>query len=273
MKDVELQNKKNIKNNNSLINIQPALSSDTNEIGNIINKNNKISKGCMKCGSTLKYLEFEIEMECCFCGKTALANARCEKGHFICDSCHSEDAEQVIKRILLATKEIDTIKLMNTIRQHNSMPLHGPEHHFTVPGVIVATYRNLGGDVGDNHILTAIERGKKIPGGACGFWGGCGAALGTGIGFGVIMGSNPLDPQGRKLVQGITGEVINGLSDIEAARCCQREVWKALKIAAEISKRVLSIPLQAKGSTTCHQMALNKECPGLDCPWFKKIKE
>ena len=51
------------------------------------------------------------------------------------------------------------INLLNLLRSHPSFPLHGPEHHFAVPGVILACYKNSGGDVSDEDIITAIERG------------------------------------------------------------------------------------------------------------------
>jgi len=226
------------------------------------------SVGCMQCGSPLEYFTHDQPMTCSFCGETSPANSCCTRGHFVCDRCHSQDADAVVRRICLATSETDMITLINAIRSHPAVPLHGPEHHFAVPGVIVATYRNLGGDVGDADILAAMDRGKGVPGGSCGFWGGCGAALGAGIAFGVILKSSPITPAQRQVVQALTGDLISGLGTIEAARCCQREIWSVLKKAAELSQRILPIPLQANGDSRCRQMHLNKECPGTACPWF-----
>ena len=228
----------------------------------------RLSVGCMQCGSPLEYFSHDRSMTCSFCGETSPANACCSQGHFICDRCHSQDADAVVRRICLASSETDMITLINTIRSHPAVPLHGPEHHFAVPGVIVATYRNLGGDLGDADITAAMDRGKGVPGGSCGFWGGCGAALGAGIGFGVILKSSPVTPAQRQMVQALTGNLIGGLGSIEAARCCQREIWSVLKKAAELSERILPIPLQADGDTRCRQMHLNKECPGEVCTWF-----
>ena len=228
------------------------------------------SVGCMQCGSPLEYFTHDRPMACVFCGETSPANACCTQGHFVCDRCHIQDADTVVRRICLTSTETDMITLINAIRSHPAIPLHGPEHHFAVPGVIVATYRNLGGDVGDADIMAAMDRGKGVPGGSCGFWGGCGAALGAGIGFGVILKSSPVTPTQRQMVQRLTGDLISGLGSIAAARCCQREIWSVLKKAAELSRRILPIALQAKGDTRYRQMHLNKECPGSACPWFSK---
>lgn len=228
----------------------------------------RLSNGCMRCGSPLEYLTRDRSMACTFCGETQPANAVCTNGHFVCDRCHSQDADAVVRHICLSSPETDMITLVNTIRSHPAVPLHGPEHHFAIAGLIVAAYRNLGGDVTDADITTAIDRAKGVPGGSCGFWGGCGAPLGAGIAFGVILKSTPVTPTERKVVQELTGSLITTISGIEAARCCQREIWSVLKQVADLSRRILPIALKADGDTRCRQRHLNKECPGRACPWF-----
>jgi hypothetical protein len=224
--------------------------------------------GCMCCGSQILYLEQDLEKACYYCGNMSPANAVCEKGHFVCDNCHSGDAVDVVKHICLTTRETDMIDLMNTIRSHPSIPLHGPEHHFMLPGVMVSTYRNLGGNVNHQDITTAIDRGKSVPGGTCAFWGACGAPLGAGIAFGIMIKSNPIKPVERQIVQKITGKIIDKLGTLRASRCCQRETWTSLKMVALFSKEFLPIPLRAEGSTRCFQKKFNKECPGKPCPFF-----
>ncbi len=228
----------------------------------------KKSAGCMRCGSPLTYLEREREETCAFCGERIMANATCERGHFVCDICHSKDALAVVKHLCLTTKEADTITLFDRIKKHPAVPLHGPEHHFIVPGVITAAYRNAGGTLGDAEILSAIRRGADIPGGSCAFWGGCGAALGTGIAFGIILQSTPLKPRERRIVQQVVGRIIHALGEIEAARCCRRETLTALQIAADLSKEILPVPLRAEGPTHCLQFKANKECITSRCPWY-----
>ena len=228
----------------------------------------RLSSGCMHCGSPLEYLVHDRPMPCVFCGDTLPANAVCTNGHFVCDHCHSQDADAVVRHICLTTPETDMITLANTIRHHPAVPLHGPEHHFAMAGLIVAAYRNAGGGVTDADIATAIDRAKGIPGGSCGFWGGCGAPLGAGIAIAVILKSSPITPVQRKIVQELTGDLIGSISGVEAARCCQREVWTVLKRVAEISRDILPMALAAEGETRCRQMHLNQECPKTACPFF-----
>ncbi|HKK90030.1 MAG TPA: DUF5714 domain-containing protein [Desulfobacteraceae bacterium] len=224
---------------------------------------------CMMCGSPLHYFTENRPMVCAQCGQEKPANAMCRNGHFICDACHSKDALAVVADLCLNSRETDMICLVNQIRKHPMMPLHGPEHHFIVPGAIVAAYRNLGGDASDNQIRSAIERGKAVPGGSCGFWGGCGAALGVGIGFGIILESNPIKAEPRQAVQQLTGRIIQTLSRVKASRCCQRESWTALTVASKMSETLLPIAMPVIEDLVCTQAGQNRECPKKACPYFK----
>lgn len=239
---------------------------------NKLSSQHKSMTGCMQCGAPLIYFTSDKTMVCSHCKLEKPANAMCDNGHFICDTCHSQDAFGIVLDICRTSREIDMIKLLSLIRCHPAMPLHGPEHHFAIPGAIVAAYKNLGGQVTDRQIQSAIERGKGIPGGSCGFWGACGAALGVGIAFGIILESSPVAPGPRQKVQQTVGKIIQELGQREAARCCQRESWTALILASEISKEILPIPLVVDTDLSCTQMGQNRECPGRACQFFKQQK-
>nr|WP_319393791.1 DUF5714 domain-containing protein [uncultured Desulfobacter sp.] len=229
----------------------------------------KFQQDCMLCGKPLVYLEAQRQEACVFCGKQYPANAVCEQGHFVCDHCHGEDMVDVVKHICTHTDATDMIDLMNQLRSHPSFPLHGPEHHFAVPGVITAVYRNLGGDITNSDITTAIDRGRGVPGGVCAFWGTCGAAVGAGIALGVILKSTPLKPRARQIIQQVSEAIIHDLNQIEAARCCQREVWTTFKTMARLSTMYLPLALRAEGDVQCRQQGKNRECIRQDCPYFK----
>ena len=219
----------------------------------------------MLCGAPLRYLAAAAVQSCVYCGATSRSDACCESGHFVCDRCHSQDGLQVIEQICRQSDETDMVALMQHIRRHRAIPDHGPEHHALVPAVMVTTYQNLGGTVGDEALATAMARGSKVPGGFCGQSGGCGAALGVGIGFSVLLGASPVKAELRQLVQQITAETLLELASQPAARCCQRDGWTALKKAAELSRTLLPIPLQAEASLTCTQHQRNRFCLGERC--------
>jgi SAM-dependent methyltransferase len=225
-------------------------------------------QGCMTCGAPLVYANEETEVSCELCGDRLLSSVRCEGGHFVCDDCHTEDGLQVIESGCLRAVATDMISLFRRIRAHPSIRMHGPEHHALVPGVILATYRNLGGDLSDDKIRSGIRRGAKMPGGACGFMGVCGAAVGVGIAFGVILESNPVTPVARRIAQSVTSEVLAEIATLEAARCCQRECWVAFRKAAELSGTLLRVTLRADDPGVCDQVHSNAECAGPSCPLY-----
>ncbi len=124
---------------------------------------------CMVCGTPLVYRSEGSMQACFYCGREENANAVCEAGHFVCDTCHAAGAVVVIEHLCRITEETDMLALMQTIRKHPSVPMHGPEYHGLVPGVILATYRNLGGVLPPGYLETGIQRGAKVMGGSCAF--------------------------------------------------------------------------------------------------------
>ena len=224
--------------------------------------------GCMACGAPLEYLAEDLERECIYCEHGGRANAVCTAGHYVCDDCHAADAVGVVERLCRTTEETDMLALMRLIRTHPSIPVHGPEHHGIVPGVILATYRNLGGQVTRGMLETGIRRGSRVMGGACAFSGSCGAASGVGVAFSLILDANPLKPVERQRVMRAVSEVASAIADVQAARCCQRDTWIALKRAAEVSADVLPIALRAEADIACTQRTQNPQCLGESCPLF-----
>jgi hypothetical protein len=216
--------------------------------------------GCLICGAPLVYFTSTQDRVCARCGREKKANAACEKGHFVCDLCHIQDPIEVIRQVCTTTTETDMLRLLKEIRAQDTFPVHGPEHHSLIPGIILATFKNLGGNITDKEIVMGIERGALVPGGSCAFMGICGAAVGVGIGFSIIMAATPLTPGPRKRIQHLTGQVIGRIAETKAARCCQRECYIALQEAAKISGHVLPVRLRADEPLSCHQYARNKEC-------------
>lgn len=245
---------------------EPGRESVVPEVSGVISP--RSMTGCMVCAAPLDYLVHPEEGACHFCEGIFPVDARCRNGHFVCNACHSRDAVEVVKTICTSTRETDMITLMSTIRNHPNIPLHGPEHHFIVPGVILAAYRNSGGVLTNEQILAGIDRGRAVPGGVCAFWGTCGAVTGAGIAIGIICESTPLKPDIRQIVQQTASSMILELSSVKAARCCQRETWRVLELMADLSVDLLGLQLAASGSVVCRQKLLNRECAGKQCRYF-----
>ena len=234
----------------------------------------KRTSGCMVCGAEIVY-ELEPQRRTCFfCGTEIHSGTRCQEGHFVCDRCHAADAIAVIKNVCMASRQSDMLTLMKTIRSHASFAVHGPEHHALVPAVILAAYRNSGGALSGGSLLLGIERGAAVPGGACAFTGTCGAAVGVGIAFSVILEADPLTAGRRRDVQLVTARVLEKIASYKAARCCQRECFIALQGASELSRKYLGIKLHAEDRIVCRQHEKNRECIRGACPlWDKRADQ
>lgn len=226
----------------------------------------KLRHDCMVCGDHLIYHTQSSAADCHYCGQQFCTNASCQQGHFVCDQCHQAEGLAVIRQICVQTEQTDLVALLQEIRGHAAINMHGPEHHALLPGVILAVARNSGMPISDVDILAGIERGSKVPGGACGFMGSCGAATGVGIAMAVLFESTPLTPFARQQAQGATARVLGRLAELKAGRCCQRECWLALQEVAAMSEDMLSVHLEANEELHCVQYKQNRECVRRQCP-------
>jgi len=224
---------------------------------------------CMVCGSKLIYSSVHEEKKCHFCNRQLPANACCADGHFVCDDCHQADAVDIIRKICLYSKEIDAYALMQLIRSHPHFSIHGPEHHSMVPAVILTALKNNGNEISNEQVLTAIHRGTTIAGGSCAFLGMCGAAVGVGIAFSVLLEATPYDGGKRQEVQKITQYVLGEISEYAAPRCCQRDCWLALQAASKLLKDKLNMTFKVS-SFPCKQFQENKECIFDECPLWQE---
>ena len=229
--------------------------------------------GCLICGEELVYFNFEKERTCFMCGKKFLSNAECKNGHFICDECHSNQPVFKLINYLENCDKKDLIEIFYEAKNYAKFPMHGPEYHALVPGVILTSFKNNGGNISFNEIKSAILRGKKVPGGSCGFNGVCGVVTGIGIALSAIIKSTPLKAKERKITQSFCAKVLDKISKLEAARCCQRETYIGLKLFSENSEWLTGINLPADFKFSCSQSIKNPHCIKEKCPLFKNFSK
>ena len=224
--------------------------------------------GCLVCGGPVSYLPAEREQVCSFCGGRQVSAMVCAgAGHFVCDGCHGAGAIDAIERICVASRETDMPRLLALARSHPSVAMHGPEHHALVAGVVLACCRNAGFAIEDDRIRAAIRRGGKHPGGACGYLGTCGAAVGMGAAFSVALDATPTKGPLRGEVIRAVSEALARIGATDGARCCQRDCLLALEVAAGLAPRLLGVRPVSGERPVCTQFPLNDECADTDCPF------
>lgn len=150
-------------------------------------------RGCLVCSEELLYLDETRKLNCHYCNEVFDADAMCVDGHHVCDRCHSLSANDIILKTCINTQERDPVKLAVELMRNHAVNMHGPEHHYLVPAVLLTCYYNTLGDPESKGkgLRKARGRAEKVPGGFCGFQGCCGAGVGTGIFFSVMTGATP----------------------------------------------------------------------------------
>ncbi|HWQ51181.1 MAG TPA: DUF5714 domain-containing protein [Terriglobales bacterium] len=222
--------------------------------------------GCLICGAPVVYTE-PVRRRCAVCGKVFKADAVCERGHFVCDACHAAGLPDYIKK-MAASAEGDPIRLLETVFRQDGVHMHGPEHHAILPCALLVAYKNCGGDIDlAKAIPAALERGGKVPGGTCGYWGVCGAAAGAGIYASIVTGATPLTDAVWTAPQKLAAECITAIARLGGVRCCKRTSFTAAIRAAEWTREVTGVELPVS-RPVCSFYPKNRECLGAACPYF-----
>jgi 7,8-dihydro-6-hydroxymethylpterin dimethyltransferase len=227
---------------------------------------------CGVCGAPLVYAADSVMRTCDFCGEEQTTMIYCPAGHFVCDTCHGMAAMDAVRRVLSTTASCDPAAVLEQVMAHPGLPMHGPEHHAIVPGVIITAARNAGVAVPEGALDTALQRAAKVPGGWCGYYGTCGAAVGVGIAVSVLTGATPLKGEQRSLALAATSQALARMID-EQPRCCKRASRIAVEVAVEYLREHLAIDLPAGDRVHCAYSARNAQCARHRCPFFNTHSE
>jgi hypothetical protein len=222
---------------------------------------------CGICGQSLVYSIKPEPRSCDICGATAETRIYCPQGHYVCDDCHRKEALEILREVITGSASKTPVDILEKVMGHPSVPMHGPEHHAIVPAVIVAAARNAGYPVSETDIEEAISRGSKVPGGWCGYYGACGAALGVGIAVSVLSGATPLKGKERRLAIEGTAAALNRVANNDP-RCCKRASRRAIKAAVDYLKENMGIELEGGDLPKCGYHQRNQECPNEQCGYY-----
>lgn len=231
----------------------------------------KEKTGCLVCGQDLKYLKNRKKVECYFCGKKFETLVTCDDGHFVCDSCHSLSADEFIEKTVIESEEKNPLELAEKIMKNTKIKMHGPEHHFLVPAVLIAVYYNIRNkpDLKKEKIKEAKKRAEKILGGFCGSHGVCGGAVGTGIFISIITGATPLSRKEWKLSNRITSKSLEKIAYYGGPRCCKRNTLLSILGAVSFVQKELNINIPTNPDIICDFSDLNKDCIEEKCPFYR----
>lgn len=117
-------------------------------------------------------------------------------------------------------------------------------------------------------LIEMLNRGKGVPGGACGFWGACGAGISTGMFVSIISSSTPLSVEPFALSHKMTAKSLNAIGDIGGPRCCKRDSYLSILSAIDFVEEHFDIRMD-KSVIICQHGSQNNQCIGKRCPFSK----
>ena len=221
---------------------------------------------CLICGAPIEYLKEDILMECVICRKKEMSKTRCTNGHYICSDCHTSGMDSIVKSCL-AESSRDPVHIIEKMMSMDFCHFHGPEHHVMVGAALLTAYKNAGGDIDLAKSLSEMySRRKQVPGGACGFWGACGAGISAGIYMSIITGATPLAQEAWGLSNRMTARALERIGSVGGPRCCKRDSYLAILEAVEFTSKERGITMES-GEITCSRSDMNNQCIGTRCPF------
>jgi hypothetical protein len=166
----------------------------------------------------------------------------------------------------------DPLEMALALMRNPAVKMHGPEHHFLVPAVLLSSYYNIKKENSEKErkLKDARKRASNVLGGFCGFYGDCGAAVGTGIFISLVTNSTPLSVEGWRLGNLMTSKSLYAIANYRGPRCCKRNTFLAIREAVKFLKENFNVAMKIKEDIRCEFIDLNKECLKAECPFYNK---
>lgn len=152
------------------------------------------------------------------------------------------------------------------------LPMHCPGHHYLTPAALLTAAHRACGSPRERlcaDLKLAKERSAIIPGGVCGQYGCCGAAIGAGIFASVWQKTSPLSKTGWAAGNRMTARCLDAIASVEGPRCCKRVTYLTLSAAVSAARELLELDLGAAGDIRCPYSGKNRECRKDACPFFR----
>ena len=221
---------------------------------------------CLICRAPLEYLLQDEHMVCAVCHRQEKSKTRCVKGHYVCDDCHTRGMDSIFGLCLAETSR-DPIAILEKMMSMPFCHMHGPEHHVMVGAALLTAWKNAGGALDLQKALQQMpSRGRAVPGGACGFWGACGAGISAGQFLSIVTEATPLAVEPWGLSNQMTARALEQIGKVGGPRCCKRDSYLAILAAIDFSAEHLNVHME-KSIPQCTRSGQNNQCIGRRCPF------
>ena len=221
---------------------------------------------CFICRAPLEYLVQDEIMECAICHKKEPSKTRCVNGHYVCNDCHTQGMDGIFGLCLSETSK-DPVAIVRRMMDLPFCHMHGPEHHVMVGAALLTAYKNAGGSLDLEAALREMySRGKEVPGGACGFWGACGAGISAGQFLAIATQSTPLAQEPWGLSNQMTARALESIGKAGGPRCCKRDSFLSILAAIDFTREHLGVEME-RTLPVCSYSSQNNQCIGKRCPF------
>ena len=173
-------------------------------------------------------------------------------------------------------EKVSPLTLFEQVWENETFPMHCPEHHYLMPAVLLTVYRRLKNDdkaLLEKTLKTAEERAHNVLPGFCGWYGACGAAVGSGIFLSLLTDTSPYSADTWGKVNLLTSECLRDIAQIGGPRCCKRVCFTALKTTAAFMKTHFSLDIGEFPDIRCTYHNRNAECRRTSCPYYREDGE
>ena len=188
----------------------------------------------------------------------------------ITGSSKTLDAVTFIKKKCIEYNGNKPLELAVQIMNHPIIRMHGAEHHFLTPAVLLTVFNNQAKkysnlseklDELENYINNNAPRSCSLEAGTCG------AAIGSGVFFMNFMQEQFVPEVLDRLSNYIRTESIRQIDEIGLSRCCKRDTYISLMVASKVMSENLNIDIEIT-EPKCTFSLRNKSCGMEDCPFF-----
>lgn len=230
---------------------------------------NDTSSSCLICGESLIYPEGNVKLNCFVCGKEVEANEHCTSNHAVCTPCRLGSGYEVVKAFCLNSKTTDPNALAIDIMNSPLIKMHGAEHHFIVPAVLLTAVHNKTSNPANlkESLELAAEKAMKVPT-TCTFnQGTCGAAMGSGIFLEVYTGRDDMTDEKFSLPNNLTAESLQQIDKSPGPQCCKRDTYISIEEGIKFLSERFAIDLDAS-LAKCTFSLRNRTCGHEDCNYY-----
>jgi len=148
--------------------------------------------------------------------------------------------------------------------------MHGNEYHYLVPAALLASYFNSSDTAEEKlqHLLDTRIMAENHTEGLCCSDGDCGAAVGAGIFFTVLVKGTMFDEYHRQWSSRASERSLQRIDSYGVSRCCKRDTFLAIEEAVRFLRETQAVRLVATERQQCGFSGLHQECLSSACPFY-----